>query len=224
MIQEPINALAKKLQVKSGKRWLLFNAPANYLASLEPLPEGTTVSYEASGKFDGIQLFVKNGIELAENLEVVAPILRPDTILWIIYPKKSSGMKTDLEMMNSWDEPAKYGLGGVAAAAIDATWTALRFRPKEQTITSDICNENIKQNEYSEYIDVDNKIVRLPDEIKTVLEKNQQALFNYEKLSYSNRKEYVLWILTAKQEKTRSERLIKLIEKLDAGKKNPSEK
>ena len=114
--------------------------------------------------------------------------------------------------------------GGVSAAAIDETWTALRFRPKEQTITSDTCNENIKQNEYSEYIDVDNKIVRLPNEIKSVLENNQPALANYEKLSYSNRKEYVLWILTAKQEKTRNERLIKLVEKLEAGKKNPADK
>jgi hypothetical protein len=224
MIQEPINALAKKLQIKSGKRWLLFNAPANYLVFLEPLPEGVIVSYEANGSFDGVQLFVKNSIELAENLKIIVPILRPDTILWIIYPKKSSGIKTDLEMMSSWDEPAKYGLGGVSAAAIDETWTALRFRPKEQTTTSDTCNENIKQNEYSEYIDVDKKIVTLPNEIKFVLEKNQQALANYEKLSYSNRKEYVLWILTAKQEKTRSERLTKLVEKLADGKKNPSEK
>jgi hypothetical protein len=224
MIQEPINVLAKKLQVKPGKHWLLFNAPANYPASLEPLPEGATVSYEATGNFDGVQLFVKNSAELAENLKVLVPILRLDTILWIIYPKKSSGIKTDLEMMSSWDEPAQYGLGGVSAAAIDETWTALRFRPKEQTITSDTCNENIKQNEYSEYIDVDNKVVRLPNEIKYVLENNQQALANYEKLSYSNRKEYVLWILTAKQEKTHSERLIKLVEKLAAGKKNPSEK
>ena len=225
MTQEnTISLLAKKLQVKPGKHWLLFNVPANYLSLLEPLPEAATVSYEAKSSFDGVQLFVKNSNELAENLKVIVPILRPDTILWIIYPKKSSGIKTDLEMMSSWDEPAKYGLGGVSAAAIDETWTALRFRPKEQTITSDTCNENIKQNEYSEYIDVDNKIVRLPNEIKSVLENNQPALANYEKLSYSNRKEYVLWILTAKQEKTRNERLIKLVEKLEAGKKNPADK
>ncbi len=207
-----MSSLAKKLQVKPGKRWLLFNAPANYLVSLEPLPEGATVSYEANGKFDGVQLFIKNSTELAESLKMVVPILRADTILWITYPKKSSGIKTDLEMMSSWDEPAKYGLGGVSAAAIDETWTALRFRPKEQTTTSDTCNENIKQNEYSEYIDVDNKIIKLPNEIKSVLENNQPSLANYEKLSYSNRKEYVLWILTAKQEKTKSERLIKLVE------------
>jgi uncharacterized protein YdeI (YjbR/CyaY-like superfamily) len=46
----------------------------------------------------------------------------------------------------------------------------------------------------------------------------------YQQLSYSNKKEYLLWILTAKQEKTRDERLVKFIEKLIAGKKNPSEK
>jgi len=219
-----ISPLAKKLQVKPGKHWLLFNAPANYLTLLEPLPEGTTISYEAKGSFDGVQLFVKNNTELVENLKVVVPILRPDTILWIIYPKKSSGIESDLEMMSSWDELGKYGLGGVAAAAVDETWTALRFRPKEQTKTSDTCNEEISKNEYSEYIDVDNRVVRLPDEIKDVLQKNPQALANYEKLSYSNRKEYVLWVITAKQDKTRYERKVKLVEKLLDGKKNPSEK
>jgi hypothetical protein len=224
MNHELINSLAKKLQVKPGKHWLLFNAPANYLPSLEPLPEGTTVAYEANGNFDGVQLFVKNSTELAAGLKIVVPVLKADTILWIIYPKKSSGIESDLEMMSSWDEPAKYGLRGVAAAAVNEIWTALRFRPEGQSKISDTNNNNIKQNEYSAYIDVDNKIVRLPDEIKSVLQKSPQALANYEKLSYSNRKEYILWILTAKQEKTRGERLVKLVEKLVAGKKNPAEK
>jgi len=116
-----VSPLAKKLQVKPGKSWLLFNAPANYLALLEPLPEGTTVAYEAKGTFDGIQLFVKDSAELVANLKVIAPVLKPDAVFWIIYPKKSSGIKSDLEMMSSWDEPAKYGLGRVAAAAIDET-------------------------------------------------------------------------------------------------------
>src|SRR6185312_12109816 len=107
---------------------------------------------------------------------------------------------------------------------INHTWTALRFKPKALTKTSDTCNEEIKQNEYSQWVDVDKRIVRLPDEIKSVLEKSSKALANYESLSYSNRKEYVLWVLTAKQEKTKSERLVKLVEKLEAGKKNPAEK
>ena len=219
-----VSTIAKKLQIKPGQYWLLYNAPEGYLSLLEPLPEGAGVSYSTDGDFDGVQLFVKNSHELIDSLKVVMPLLKPTSVFWIIYPKKSSGIESDLEMMSSWDELGKYGFGGVAAAAVNHIWTALRFRPKEQTKTSDTCNEEIKQNEYSQWIDVENRIVRLPDEIKGVLEKNAQALANYEKLSYSNRKEYVLWILTAKQEKTKAERLVKLVEKLQAGKKNPSEK
>jgi Bacteriocin-protection, YdeI or OmpD-Associated len=219
-----LSPLAKKLQVKPGKSWLLYNAPANYLSLLEPLPDGTTIAYEAKGTFDGVQLFVKNSDELNESLKVVMPALKQDAVFWVIYPKKSSGIKTDLEMMGSWDELDKYGFTGVASAAVDETWTALRFRPKELTKASETRNAEIKQNDYSAYIDIENKTIKLPDDIKNVLQKNQHALANYEKLSYSNRKEYVLWILTAKQEKTKSERLEKLVEKLEVGKKNPSEK
>ncbi len=219
-----MSIIAKKLQMKPGHYWLLYNAPAHYLNLLEPLPEGAAVSYNTNGNFDGVQLFVKDSHELAESLKVLMPLLKPESVFWITYPKKSSGIKSDLEMMKSWEELDKYNYGGVAAAAINETWTALRFKPKELTKTSDTCNEEIKQNEYSTWIDVDNKIVRLPDEIKAVLQKNTTALANYEKLSYSNRKEYVLWILTAKQEKTREERLVKLVEKLEVGKKNPAEK
>jgi uncharacterized protein YdeI (YjbR/CyaY-like superfamily) len=50
------------------------------------------------------------------------------------------------------------------------------------------------------------------------------AMAFYESLSFSNKKEYVVWILSAKQEKTKTERLEKLVEKLLTGKKNPSEK
>lgn len=219
-----MSLIAKKLQMKPGQYWLLYNAPEGYLSLLEPLPEGAAVSYSTGGDFDGVQLFVKNSHELADSLKVVMPLLKPSSVFWVMYPKKTSGIESDLEMMSSWDEPGKYGFTGVAAAAINHTWTALRFRLKEQTKASDTRNDEIKQNEYSQWIDVETRIVRLPDEIKVALENNQQALANYEKLSYSNRKEYVLWVLTAKQEKTKTERLTKLVEKLETGKKNPSDK
>jgi uncharacterized protein YdeI (YjbR/CyaY-like superfamily) len=46
----------------------------------------------------------------------------------------------------------------------------------------------------------------------------------YEELSYTNKKEYVLWILTAKQEKTRQDRITKMVQKLLEGMKNPTQK
>nr|WP_294942102.1 YdeI/OmpD-associated family protein [uncultured Mucilaginibacter sp.] len=219
-----MNALAKKLLIKPNSRWLLYNAPANYVELLSPLPDGAKTSFALDGNFNGIQLFVKNSTELTDSLKTVAPLLKPDTIFWVIYPKKNSGITSDLEMMSGWDELAKYGLGGVAAAAVNETWTALRFRPLELTKKSDTCNDEIPKNDYAQYIDVANKQVTLPHEIADVLSETPAAMNNYQSLSYSNRKEYVLWILTARQEKTRTERLAKMVEKLLAGKKNPSDK
>ena len=69
-----------------------------------------------------------------------------------------------------------------------------------------------------------NKIITLPDDLKAVLKLNETALNFYDQLSYSNRKEYVLWVLTAKQEKTREDRIQKTVEKLLGRKKNPTEK
>jgi hypothetical protein len=224
MTTNPMNALAKKLQIKPDSRWLLQNAPANYPDSLSPLPDGAEVVFNTAGEFNGIQLFVKSSAELASELKVVFPLLNNNTIFWIIYPKKSSGIKTDLEMMGSWDEPTKYGWGPVAAAAVDETWTALRFRPEGQSKISEGRNESIRNNEYSEFIDVDKKTVTLPPNVKSALEQQPAALAWFQQLSYSNKKEYLLWILTAKQEKTREERLAKMVTMLLNNKKNPSDK
>jgi hypothetical protein len=219
-----MSPLAKKLQMKAGKRWLLFNAPDNYLGSLEPLPDGVEIVFKAEGSFDGAQIFVKDTAELTSTLKLVFPVLKPDAVFWVIYPKKNKGISTDLEMMSGWEVTKPYGLKPVASAAINDTWTSLRFRPETEIKVSEGRNDNIRNNEFGEYIDVDKKIITLPDEIKAVLEQIPQALAFYQNLSYTNKKEYVLWILTAKQEKTKNERLIKLIEKLVSGKKNPSEK
>jgi hypothetical protein len=219
-----MNPLAKKLQIKPNKRWLFYNAPGNYLALLEPLAEGTEAKFEPQGNFDGIQLFVTDSKDLIANLKIIAPLLHPDTIFWITYPKKSSGMSSDLEMMGSWYEPKKYGLRTVATASVNETWTAIRMRQEGQSKVSEFGNEEIKKNEYSNFIDLDNRQIILPPDMKEVLEQSPNALAYYQTLSFTNKKEYVVWILSAKQEKTKTERLAKLVEKLLAGKKNPSEK
>jgi hypothetical protein len=219
-----MNAVAKKLMMRPGQRWLLYNAPNNYLAVLEPLPDNVSVNFKAEGEFNGIQLFVLNREELVTGLKHIQPVLKQETLLWIIYPKKSSGIESDLEMMGSWTEPAKYGLKAVAAAAIDDTWTALRFRPEGQSKVSATRNSEVSNSEYAAYIDVANKKVTLPPEIEAVLTKHPLAYTNFQKLSYSNKKEYVLWVISAKQEKTKAERLPKMVDKLINGKKNPSEK
>jgi hypothetical protein len=224
MNQKPISPIAKKLQIKAGKCWLFYNAPHHYPAALEPLPEGSKAEFTPAGNFDGIQLFVSDSADLAACLKVVAPLLKPDTIFWVTYPKKSSGIKSDLEMTGSWDELVKYGLRPVAAAAVDETWTALRLKQEGQTKVSEFCNEEIKKNEHAAFIDLENRKIILPPDMQQVITQSPNAMAFYEGLSFSNKKEYVVWILSAKQEKTRTERLGKIVDKLLNKKKNPSEK
>jgi hypothetical protein len=161
--------LAKKLKMKPGGTWLLFTAPEKYPATLDPLPPNITVKYNPDGEFDGAQVFVKNTAELTASLQAVVKVLKPEAVFWIMYPKKKSGVESDLEMMSSWDICKKYGLRPVASAAIDETWTALRLKPFDQVKTSDGSNQSIRQNEYLAYIDVDNKQITLPLIMATAL-------------------------------------------------------
>jgi len=219
-----VSPVAKKLLIKPGKRWLFYKAPENYLATLEPLPEGAKAEFSPNGNFDGIQLFVIDSADMAVSLKIIAPLLKPDSVFWIAYPKKSSGIKSDLEMTGNWNEAIKYGLTTVAAASIDETWTAIRLKPAGTSKVSEFCNEEIKKNEHAAFIDLDKRVITLPPDMKEILGQWPNAIAFYQGLSFTNKKEYVVWILSAKQEKTRAERLVKLTEKLLASKKNPSEK
>ena len=65
------------------------------------------------------------------------------------------------------------------------------------------------------------KVVIVPDDLAGAFRENPNAADFFTRLSYSNRKEYVQWITEAKREETRSARIVKTIEKLLQGIKNP---
>lgn len=69
-----MSPLAKKLHMKPGTRWLLFNSPDTYLSQLEPLPDGVHLIFKPEGIFDGAQLFVKDSAELTQFLKTIMPL------------------------------------------------------------------------------------------------------------------------------------------------------
>jgi hypothetical protein len=73
-------------------------------------------------------------------------------------------------------------------------------------------------------LDTEERVVEIPTALKKELTKNAVAKKFFDSLSYTNRKEYALWISDAKKEETRLKRLQATVEKLLAGKKNPTEK
>ncbi len=67
------------------------------------------------------------------------------------------------------------------------------------------------------------RVVTAPKDLQKLIAKNAKARAAFDRLSFTNRKEYVVWILDAKRPETRADRLVKSVEKLATGKKNPSE-
>lgn len=216
--------LLKKLLVKPGQTLLLHHAPAEVDELFGTVPDTVQLTHSENGTYNVVLSFVYNEKELSANLKALSSGLKSDTVLWIAYPKKSSGIHTDLNMMGPWDTVKDFNLSPCASASVNEVWTAIRLKPQDQIKASGLANSSIKDNSYADFVDVEHKQVRLPDDVKNELEKHGKAYEFFMQLAWSHKKEYVLWILTAKQEKTRTSRIEKMIGMLLNKRKNPSDK
>jgi hypothetical protein len=72
--------------------------------------------------------------------------------------------------------------------------------------------------------DTEERTVNVPEDLQQLFERNKKAAAFFKTLSYTNRKEYVLWITNARKEETRQNRLRETISKLTERKKNPTDK
>ena len=70
--------------------------------------------------------------------------------------------------------------------------------------------------------DLEPRVVVIPEDVKQALAKHPEVGAFFDKLSYSHRREYMFWIESAKREKTRQSRIVKMIDLLEHGKKGPS--
>ena len=127
--------LADKLRLKSGQQACIINMPDDYLQTLAPFPEGIQFSYELeqpNGRFDWIQLFVRSKAELEELVPQAIRCLKPESLLWVSFPKGTSKIQTDLTRDKGWDTITNAGWTGIAQVSVDSTWSATRFRPADK--------------------------------------------------------------------------------------------
>ena len=104
--------------------------------------------------------------------------------------------------------------------SFDDTWSVFGFRAK--TAADKKKESKPKVREIFNWVDPTTKEVKLPNDFATALKKKkkEEAIFN--SLSFTNKKEYIEWIVTAKREETRNNRIKGTIERLRKGWKNPS--
>ncbi len=117
--------LPKKLGIKAGFRVRLANAPAEVRAELrEALAE---CEMKQEDTLDFAMMFTKSRAELAKEFSRMAKLLAPAGMLWVSWPKKSSGVASDLDENLVRGIGLDAGLVDVKVCAVTEVWSGLKF-------------------------------------------------------------------------------------------------
>src|SRR5688500_19502713 len=118
--------LAKKLGIKKGATVALVGAPDSLDDDLAPLPAGVNVCRRA-GRADVAVAFFTKRSELERRIGALARHVHPDGGLWIAWPKKASGVATDITEDTIREVALPLGVVDNRVCAIDETWSGLRL-------------------------------------------------------------------------------------------------
>jgi len=118
--------LVTKLGIKENSQIAFVNAPTGFVNELD-LPKGVNINARASKPLDFIQLFARSKRELETRFPLQVAKLKPAGMLWISWPKKSSGVVTDLNENIVRDIGLANGMVDVKVCAVDDVWSGLKF-------------------------------------------------------------------------------------------------
>jgi hypothetical protein len=118
--------LPKKLGIREGSRVALVGAPEGFESQLIPLPPD--VSFQrVAGPLDVIVFFARDRLDLEKQFGKLVATLAADGGLWVAWPKKASGVVTDLGEALIRESGLASGLVDNKVCAIDEVWSGLRF-------------------------------------------------------------------------------------------------
>jgi hypothetical protein len=213
------NSTADKLKIKEGFTLLTINAPVDFKKNIGSLPPGVKVSTD-SKNYNQVHWFVLNKSQMDKELPWILKLVKNDVVLWIYYPKGTSKIQTDLTRDKGWESLLKHDeLTWISLISFDDTWSTFGSRLKTQTDKRK--EEKPKERPIFDFVDPKTKSVRLPGDLTEAFKKNKKQEDFFDTLSFTNKKEYIEWIITAKKEETRSERVKGTIERLAKQWKNP---
>jgi hypothetical protein len=187
------SALARKLHLKPGMTMCVLDAPAGYQLELASID--VTHKKAPKGPLDVLQVFVTRKAQLDKRLPAIKAAMTEKSALWVCYPK-ANGLDTDLNRDILRLGLADKGLTAVAQIAIDAVWSALRFK-------------------LSVEVDRAPRVIEPPRDLMTAMRKNASARARWKTWSYTHQKELVDWITSAKRSETRERRIDKALAMLE---------
>jgi Protein of unknown function (DUF3052) len=120
--------LPKKLGIKEGFRVQLANAPPDVCAELRESLTGCDLAEpQRRSTLDFAMIFTKSRAELSKEFSRISKLLAPAGMLWISWPKKSSGVATDLDGNVVRGIGLDAGLVDVKVCAVTEVWSGLKF-------------------------------------------------------------------------------------------------
>jgi hypothetical protein len=119
--------LAQKLGIKAGTKVVALDTPASYRKWLAPLPNGVSFGDKAIAGSDFVHLFVTDRRTLEKELKRLRKLLADAGVLWVSWPKKSSGVATDITEDVIRDVCLPLGFVDVKVCAVDETWSGLKL-------------------------------------------------------------------------------------------------
>jgi hypothetical protein len=120
-------SLPAKLGIKDGARVAFVRAPTEFAAALGALPDGVTVRERLRGPLDVIVVFVTRRRDLERRLAALRRAMDPAAGLWVAWPKRASGVQTDMTEDIVREVALPTGLVDNKVCAIDDTWSGLRL-------------------------------------------------------------------------------------------------
>lgn len=215
------NPISQKLKIQAGDTLLTLNKPSEFQKGLTGLPKAVKV-VESAKDYNQVHWFVLNRAQLEKEMSKIMKLVKPGIIVWVYYPKGTSKLQTDLNRDKGWDCLLAEGdkLTWINLISFDDTWSVFGFRAKTE---ADKKKEGKPKGEREifKWVNPKTKEVKLPHDLAVGLKKNKKASGFFNTLSFTNKKEYIEWIVTAKREETRKERVEGTIERLIKNWKNP---
>ena len=119
--------LAQKLGIKPGAKVVTLEEPAGYRKWLAPLPAGVSFRDKAAAGSEFIHLFATERRTLEAELKRLRGLVANTGVLWVSWPKKSSGVKTDITEDVIREVCLPMGFVDVKVCAVDETWSGLKL-------------------------------------------------------------------------------------------------
>ena len=119
--------LPNKLGIKDSFRVSLVDAPAEVVAELKPTLDKCEAAPGGQGPLDFAMIFTKSSGSLSKEFKRIAKLIAPAGMLWVSWPKKSSGVPTDLNENLIREIGLAAGLVDVKVCAVTEVWSGLKF-------------------------------------------------------------------------------------------------